>query len=93
MMRGPRLLFARLSRDALAEVARVHAQLPSDLQVASENVPVVCQLLPDASFLDDGDSADDLLGLFVGEAFDEMGAGMPVPPQIYLFLSSIWKIY
>jgi predicted Zn-dependent protease with MMP-like domain len=90
MMRGARPFFARLSRDALAEVGRVRGKLPEDLREAAGDVPVVCQLLPDESFLDKDETVEDLLGLFVGEAFDETGGDSPVPPQIYLFLANIW---
>lgn len=90
MMRGSRPFFVRLSRDAHAEIDRVRAKLPEDLQAAAGDVPVVCQLLPDVSLLEDTETVEDLLGLFVGEAFDEMGGDSPVPPQIYLFLANIW---
>jgi len=89
-MRGSRPFYARLSRDALAEVGRVRGKLPPDVREAAANVPVVCELLPEVSLLDGGESSDDLLGLFVGEAFDETGGDVPVPPQIYLFLANIW---
>jgi predicted Zn-dependent protease with MMP-like domain len=82
--------FARLSRDALAEVERVHAELPDELKEAATQVPVVCRMKPDKDLLEAGESDDELLGLFVGEACDETGGDWPVPPQIFLFLENIW---
>jgi predicted Zn-dependent protease with MMP-like domain len=82
--------FTRLSRDALAEVARVQAALPADLREGALAVPVVCQMLPGRDLLDETDFEDDLLGLFVGEAVDETAGDSPLPPQIYLFLANIW---
>ena len=81
---------ARLSRDALAEVERVRSRLPGELRSASEGVAVVCEMRPEAALLEGDESAEDLLGLFVGEAFDESGGDSPLPPQIYLFLANIW---
>ena len=82
--------FARLSRDALAEVGRVQTALPPDLQESALAVPVVCQMQPTRDLLDDDETVDELLGLFVGEAVDETAGDSPMPPQIYLFLANIW---
>lgn len=90
-MGASRPFFSRLSRDALVEVARIRARLPEDLRLASEGVPVVCSLKPEASLLEDGETEDDLLGLFVGESFDNTAGNFPVPPQIYLFLANLWE--
>ena len=82
--------FSRLSRDALTEVARVRLGLPADLREVSEPVTVVCEMAPDAGLLDGDEAEEDLLGLFVGEAYNEQAGDMPMPPQIYLFLANLW---
>ena len=82
--------FSRLSRDAIAEIERVQSGLPEGLKEAAALIPVVCRMKPGKDMLDDGESDDELLGLFVGEACDETGSDWPVPPQIFLFLENIW---
>jgi predicted Zn-dependent protease with MMP-like domain len=89
-MAFPRTGFARLSRDALAEVRRVQAGLPEGLKEAAAKVPVICKMQPGRALLEGDESEDELLGLFVGEACNELAGDNPIPPQIYLFLANIW---
>ena len=83
-------IFARLSRDAQHEIERVQTGLPQDLREEAAKVPVVFEMRAERALLEAGETEDDLLGLFVGEAYDETAGDTPVPPQIYLFLANIW---
>lgn len=63
--------------------------LPDDLRVRAAQVPVVFE--PWISEAIAGDDLDpDSLGLFVGDPHGTSDSIHPMPPQIYLFLESLW---
>jgi predicted Zn-dependent protease with MMP-like domain len=82
--------WSRLVSLAQAEVAATVRRLPTRLRREAEPLPVTYERAPNAAILADGFEPD-LLGLFVGPAFeDEEAGGLDVPPQILLFLENLW---
>lgn len=78
-----------LVREAELEVKETLAELPRELRVAAQVVPVVYERRPSQALVDDGLDAD-LLGLFVGDPRAEGGQGSALPAQILLFLDNLW---
>jgi predicted Zn-dependent protease with MMP-like domain len=84
--------WSRLLSLAQAEVADTLRRLPARLRREAEPLPVTYERVPNPAILADGFEPD-LLGLFVGPAFeDEDGGGIDVPSQILLFLENIWEL-
>ena len=82
--------FSRLCQIAADTVAATRRKLPQDLRDASRAVAVHCEKEPDASVLADGFEPD-ILGLFTGpEHGAELSQDNPVPPQILLYINSLW---
>ncbi|PAW84845.1 MAG: hypothetical protein B9S33_10950 [Pedosphaera sp. Tous-C6FEB] len=82
--------WSRLLSLAQEEVRATLAELPPELRVRAEPLPVVYERVPSADMLDEVVQPD-TLGLFVGEAFpDGEGGPSPLPPQIFLFLENLW---
>ena len=80
----------RLPALAEEEVQAILADLPPELRVRADSLPVVYERVPSEDLVADG-VAPDTLGLFVGEAFpDGEGGPLPLPPQIILFLEILW---
>lgn len=80
----------RLAALARAEVEAVIRDLPRELRERARAVPVTFEAVPGAEMVADGVDPD-LLGLFVGEAFDEEGlTNAPLPAQVILFLHNLW---
>ncbi|MGD0537483.1 MAG: metallopeptidase family protein [Verrucomicrobiota bacterium] len=83
--------WSRLLSLARAEVADTLRRLPARLRREAEPLPVIYERVPNAAILADGFEPD-LLGLFVGPAFEDEVSGAPdVPPQVLLFLENLWK--
>lgn len=66
-------------------------RLPPEVRAVAETVPVCYESVPNEDILAEGWEPD-ILGLFVGH---EHGAelrsdGVPLPPQILLFLDNLW---
>lgn len=80
--------FLRLRRIAEKEVSHTIRRLPPQLRREAERLPVTFEERPNQATVADGVDPD-VLGLFVGPPYDEEGAG-DVPPQIILFLGSLW---
>jgi predicted Zn-dependent protease with MMP-like domain len=82
----PRL--TSLARDVVAAAQR---RLPAEVRGAAEAVPVCYESLPNEDILAEGWEPD-ILGMFVGhEHGGELRTdGVPLPPQILLFLDNIW---
>ena len=77
---------------AQAEINATLAALPKPLRAQARQLPVTCELRPNAALLADGVEAD-TLGLFVGEAFPDSESGaLQLPAQIILFLENIWEL-
>ena len=83
--------WSRLLKVAQEEVRGTLRRLPRQLRPHAEALPVTYEPQPNESILEDGWDPD-LLGLFVGKAYGEEEAGFTdVPPQILLFLESLWE--
>lgn len=83
-------LWGQLVRVADEEVAATQLRLPNALRAQASQVPVTCEPEPCAALVADGIEPD-VLGLFVGEAFDIAGgSSMPIPAQVILFLQNLW---
>lgn len=80
-----------LMRVAQEEVRGTLRRLPRALRPHAEALPVTYEPRPNAAIVEDGWDPD-LLGLFVGKAYgEEESGGADVPPQILLFLESLWE--
>jgi predicted Zn-dependent protease with MMP-like domain len=80
-----------LRRVADAEVRATVKRLPPPLRRHAQSLPVTYESQPNDALLAEG-YAPDLLGLFVGKAFDEEETGaIDVPAQILLFLANLWE--
>jgi predicted Zn-dependent protease with MMP-like domain len=82
-------LWFRLQQAADEEVRGLLGALPSHLREQVRQLPVVFEPCPGPDLVEDGLDSD-LLGLFVGDAFDEAGND-PVPAEIILFLENLWE--
>ena len=78
----------KLCAVAAAEVEAVLAALPKPLRERAEQLPVTFERRPNAGLRADGIEPD-ALGLFTGPDFADEGH-VPLPPQIILFLGSLW---
>lgn len=79
----------RLVQHAERETAATLQRLPAELRERAAQVPVVFEPWIDAELVGDGIEPD-VLGLFVGNPHDSRDAADAMPPQIFLFLESIW---
>ena len=79
----------RLETIAREEVAGVLRRLPTELHGPATSVTIRYEPVPGADLIADG-LDDDLLGLFVGPDFGAEGDHASLPPQIILFLASLW---
>jgi len=82
-------LWLRLRSAAETEVQGLLKALPAQVREQVLSLPILLEPAPTAAMLEDGIEPD-LLGLFVGPAYDEPDAD-PVPPEILLFLGNIWE--
>jgi predicted Zn-dependent protease with MMP-like domain len=80
----------KLLQAAERETVRTLKKLPPDLRTRAGKVPVVFEPWVSEDLID-GDIMPDILGLFVGNPFDDTDSIDPMPPQIFLFLESIWE--
>lgn len=86
----PEIDHERLTKLAADTVGAAQRQLPPDLRAIARGVAVHYELLPDDDVIAEGFEPD-ILGLFMGSPH---GAALshdnPVPPQIFLYLQSLW---
>ena len=75
---------------AEAEKDEVLAHLPPPLREPAASLPVVFEPWIGDDLVETGLDPD-LLGLFVGEPHGSPISPEPMPPQIFLFLESIWQ--
>jgi predicted Zn-dependent protease with MMP-like domain len=82
---------ARLTALARQVVAAAQRRLPPEVRAAAARVPVCYEPKPNDDILAEGWEPD-ILGLFVGHEHgaELRSAGVPLPPQILLFLDNIW---
>jgi predicted Zn-dependent protease with MMP-like domain len=85
---SPRIV--RLTQIAADTVGAAHRQLPSDLRAVARDVAVHYEQLPSADLIAEGFEPD-ILGLFTGNPHGtELMQENPAPPQILLYLESLW---
>ena len=83
--------FARLTQIAANAVGAAQRQLPPDLRALARSVAVHYEIAPSADLLAEGFEPD-ILGLFTGNPHgSELGHDSPLPPQILLYLQSLWE--
>ena len=75
---------------AQAEVKATIESLPAPLRRQAAPLPVSYEARPAADLLGDGYEPD-LLGLFIGPPLAQPDDS-PLPPQIILFLESLWEL-
>ena len=79
-----------LARRVEAVVRQVIAELPSDLRVLAERIPVRCEWKIAGHWIVEG-VAEDAMGLFSGPALNEpMDPACLESPRITLFLAELW---
>lgn len=82
--------WSHLLRIAEQEVKSVRDALPRPVRRQVDKLPVTFEPRPTAEMVKDG-LDHDLLGLFVGEAFnEEFRTDSALPAQILLFLENLW---
>jgi predicted Zn-dependent protease with MMP-like domain len=81
----------RLTAIARSVVTAAERRLPADVRAAAAAVPVCYQPAPNEGILAEGWEPD-ILGLFVGHEHggELRDDGVPLPPQILLFLENLW---
>lgn len=83
--------FADLTELAAAAVGAAQRQLPPDIRKLARGVAVHYERAPSADVLADGFEPD-ILGLFTGNPHGtEISHDNPAPPQILLYLESLWE--
>jgi predicted Zn-dependent protease with MMP-like domain len=82
--------FARLAAIAAETVALTQRKLPPDIWEAARGVAVHCEAEPHPDVLAEGFEPD-ILGLFTGDPHGtELSHSNPLPPQILLYINSLW---
>lgn len=81
---------ARLTQLAADAVGAAQRQLPPEIRPLARGVAVHYEARPDADVLAEGFEPD-ILGLFTGNPHgSELAHDHPAPPQILLYLESLW---
>lgn len=82
---------ARLTQIAADTVGAAQRQLPPDIRALARNVAVHYERAPAADVIAEGFEPD-ILGLFTGSPHGtELDHTNPAPPQILLYLASLWE--
>jgi predicted Zn-dependent protease with MMP-like domain len=81
----------KLTQIAEAETSMTLQRLPPDLRERAAGVPLVFEPWVGEELLAP-DLEPDILGLFVGDPHSATESTLPLPPQIFLFLESIWDL-
>lgn len=80
----------RLLQIAADTVGAAQRQLPPDIRALARNVPVHYEAVAGADVIADGFEPD-ILGLFTGSPHGtELSHDQPAPPQILLYVQSLW---
>ena len=80
----------RLTQIAADTVGAAQRQLPPEIRVLARDVPVHYEAVAAAEVVAEGFEPD-ILGLFTGSAYgEELAHDNPAPPQILLYLESLW---
>jgi len=81
---------SRLVEIAAATVGAAQRQLPPEIRPLARGVPVHYEKTPAPDVLAEGFEPD-ILGLFTGNPHGtELSSDNPAPPQILLYLESLW---
>jgi predicted Zn-dependent protease with MMP-like domain len=81
---------ARLVQIAADTVSAAQRQLPADIRAVARSVPVHYEATPSEDLIADGFEPD-ILGLFTGDPHGtELAHDNPAPPQILLYMESLW---
>ena len=84
------MTFAQLAGIAADTVGAVQSRLPPEIRPLARDVPVHYEHAPAADVLAEGFEPD-ILGLFTGTPHgEELSQNNPSPPQILLYLESLW---
>jgi predicted Zn-dependent protease with MMP-like domain len=86
----PAMKFSRLVAIAAEAVAATQRKFPADIREAARAVPVHYEAAPHPTVLEEGFEPD-ILGLFTGNPHGtELAHDNPAPPQILLYINSLW---
>ena len=81
----------RLTQIAADTVGAAQRQLPPELRVLAKGVAVHYEIAPSDELIAEGFEPD-ILGLFTGSPHGtELADDNPAPPQILLYLESLWE--
>ena len=81
---------AQLVPIAAGVVESTRRKLPKDIREAALRVPVHFEPAPDEAVIAEGFEPD-ILGLFTGASYgSELSQDNPSPPQIILYINSLW---
>jgi predicted Zn-dependent protease with MMP-like domain len=84
--------FTPLANLARQVVSTTQGRLPVPLRELARAVPVFIERRPSEDIVSEG-IEEDVLGLFSGSPHgSEGGEDLPMPPQIYLYLESLWEV-
>lgn len=84
------MTFTQLTEIAANTVGATQRRLPPEIRPLARHVPVHYEAAPAADVLAEGFEPD-ILGLFTGTAHgEELSQDNPSPPQILLYLQSLW---
>ena len=82
--------YERLTKIAADTVAAAQRQLPPEIRPLARDVAVHYERTPSDDLLADGFEPD-ILGMFIGSPHgSELTQDNPIPPQIMLYLESLW---
>lgn len=87
---SPKMDLVRLTQIAADAVGAAQRQLPPDIRAVARDVAVHYEDAPSEDLIADGFEPD-ILGLFTGNPHGtELTQDNPVPPQIMLYIESLW---
>ena len=87
----PEYDLTRLTQIAADTVGAAQRQLPREIRPLAQAVAVHYERAPDDELLAEGFEPD-ILGLFTGSPYGtELADDQPAPPQILLYLESLWE--
>lgn len=85
------MTFPQRAQIAADVVGAIQRRLPPEIRTLARHVPVHYEAAPAAEVLAEGFEPD-ILGLFTGSACgEEFSHDNPSPPQILLYLESLWE--
>ena len=86
------MTFSQLAQIAADTVGATQRRLPGEIRPLARDVRVHYDTAPSADVIAEG-FAPDILGLFSGTAYgEEFVQHNPTPPQIFLYLESLWDV-